>query len=106
MKHSGGLRQKMFPREFRIPEAPWPEDTIVQLERIAEQIAKHASAEKSREELPSSPGHKAFLTEVGTGLWRLRQKMTHPGTSKPLEEMRRAYRHFESVWEALERDGV
>jgi hypothetical protein len=106
MKHSGGLRQRMFPGEFRIPEAPWPEDTIAQLERIAEQITKHASAEKSREDLQSSAGHKAFLADVGTGLWRLRQKMTQPGTDKPLEEMRRAYRHFESVWDALERDGV
>jgi hypothetical protein len=106
MKHSGGLRQKMFPREFRIPEAPWPDDTVTQLERIAEQITEHVSAEKSRGESQSSAGNKAFLAEVATGLWRLRQKMTHPGTSKPLDEMRRAYRHLESVWDALERDGV
>jgi hypothetical protein len=104
MKIPGELRQKLFPSEFRIPEAAWSEDAIEQLVRIADQIAKQA------EEKPVEPGsssvRSAFLGEVGTGLWRLRQKMVEPQTGKPLEEMRRAYRHFESVWDALERDGV
>ncbi|MBW2559148.1 MAG: hypothetical protein JRD69_10020 [Deltaproteobacteria bacterium] len=42
-----------------------------------------------------------FLADVGTSLWRLRQKMLHPGTDRPLEEMRRAYRHLESMWDAF-----
>lgn len=106
MKSSGTLRQMMFPREFRIPEAAWPEDAVEQLERIADQLAKRADADKGREESRSATGHQAFLAEIGTGLWRLRQKMVQPGTDRPLEEMRRAYRHLESVWDALEKDGV
>src|SRR5205823_4748853 len=44
--------------------------------------------------------------DVGTGLWRLRQKMVQPGTDRPLDEMRRAYRHLESIWDALVQAGV
>ena len=84
MRGYGGLRQMMFPAEFRIPEAPWPEDAIEQLERIADQLAKPAGADKGGEEPRSATAHQAFLAEIGTGLWRLRQKMVQPGTDRPL----------------------
>ena len=42
-----------------------------------------------------------FLADVGTSMWRLRQKMLHPGTERPFEEMRRAYRHLQSIWDAF-----
>jgi hypothetical protein len=32
--------------------------------------------------------------------------MIQPDTGRPLEEMKRAYRHFESVWDALSEEGV
>lgn len=104
MKLPGALRQTMFPREFRIPESPLADDAILQLERIAHRITDQAKA-LSDEPQPKED-RKAFLAEIGTGMWRLRQKMTQADTGKPLEEMRRAYRHFESVWDTLEKDGV
>jgi hypothetical protein len=106
MRISGELRQRLFPPEFRIPEAPWSEDAIQQLGQLAEEITKELREKEARVEPKSSPSRGAFLAEVGTGLWRLRQKMLQPGTDRPLEDMRRAYRHFESVWDALARDGV
>lgn len=39
--------------------------------------------------------------EVLTGLWRLRSRLLKPGTEEPLEETKRAYRHFETSWDAL-----
>ena len=106
MNTSGRLRQMMFPREFRIPATPWDADAVAHLERIAQLITDQAHYEAQRKETEVSTDRKVFLAEVGTGLWRLRQKMTQPGTTKPLEEMRRAYRHFESVWDTIEKDGV
>ena len=47
-----------------------------------------------------------MLADIGTGLWRLRQKMVKPGTNLPLDEMRRPYRHLESVWDALVQAGA
>jgi hypothetical protein len=47
-----------------------------------------------------------MIANVGTGLWRMRQKMVKPGTDEPLEEMRRVYRHFESVWDSIIQAGT
>lgn len=47
-----------------------------------------------------------FLVDLATGLWRMRQKMIEPKTGRPVEEMRRLYRHFESVWDTLSGAGV
>jgi hypothetical protein len=42
-----------------------------------------------------------LIADIGTGLWRLRQRLINPDTGLPLEETRRAYRHFQSVWDAI-----
>ena len=55
---------------------------------------------------PSSDEHALFLAELGTGLWRLRQRMVQPGTGDPSEQLRWAYRHFEAVWDVLTQAGV
>ncbi len=47
-----------------------------------------------------------MIAKVGTGLWRMRQKMLKPGTDEPVEEMRRVYRHFESVWDSIVQAGT
>jgi hypothetical protein len=47
-----------------------------------------------------------MVADIGTGLWRMRQKMVKPGTDEPLEEMRRVYRHFESVWDSIVQAGA
>lgn len=46
------------------------------------------------------------VTELGTGLWRLRQRMIDPQSGEPLAEHRRSFRHLASVWDALEEIGV
>ncbi|MHA2616630.1 MAG: hypothetical protein V2G48_07550 [bacterium JZ-2024 1] len=47
-----------------------------------------------------------FLADIGTSLWRMKQKMVKPGTNQPLEEMQRPFRHLESAWDALIQAGV
>ena len=46
------------------------------------------------------------LTDLCTGLWRLRRRMIDPETGRPLEEMRKPFRHLESVWDTLADAGV
>jgi hypothetical protein len=102
----GGLRQLLYPKEFRIDRLSVPLDighvieALGQLHRFEQDgrnTAKYASSEA--ELIP-------LLRDVGVGLWRLRQKMVEPGTDRPLEEMRRVYRHCQSVWDALSEAGV
>jgi hypothetical protein len=99
------LRQLGYPREFRIAPAVWPSGLLSVLEKLAQTLRdQHRQAP---DESPEAQRERVrFLADVGTGLWRLRQKMLQPGTERPLEEMRRAYRHLESTWDALAQAGV
>jgi hypothetical protein len=96
------VRQLRYPREFRIAAAPWPSDLEQMLARL---VTPPGGAQT---ELKSGLGEQELrlLADVGTGLWRLKQKMVKPGTEQPLDEMRRPYRHLESVWDALKQAGV
>jgi hypothetical protein len=47
-----------------------------------------------------------LLADIGVGLWRLRSKMVEPGTTRPLAEMERVYRHVESLWDVMEQAGL
>ena len=95
------LRQYWFPPEFRIAPPAWPTNFDSLLGRLgAEGAPSPAPAQ-------STGGPSAeMLAEVATGLWRLRQRMVDPDSGRPLEEMRRAFRHLESVWDALAAAGV
>ena len=99
------LRQLKFPKEFRIPPPILSKEIISTLEIInnkiqeLQQIDFETSATTEKEK-------NQFLSDVATGLWRLKQKMVKPGTTKPLEEMSRAYRHLESIWDTIVQTGV
>jgi len=47
-----------------------------------------------------------MIANVGTDLWRMRQKMVNPETNEPFVEMRRVFRHFESVWDSIVQAGT
>ena len=99
------LSQLKFPKEFRIPPPLWSKDIISTLEilnnKIQEllQINIEATVITEKEK-------KQFLSDIATGLWRLRQKMLKPGTNQPLEEMSRAYRHLEAIWDTIAQAGI
>ncbi len=97
------LRQLRYAPEFRIEAGAWPED----LEELLRQLVncKPPAAPAGNDEETEAKFLK-LLANVGTGLWRARQKMVKPGTTQPLEEMRRAYRHVESIWDALAQAGI
>ena len=96
-----GLRQHWFPPEFRIRPPEWPAELAALLSGLEERGSQSAAS------APSSGGPPVeMLAEVATGLWRLRQRMVEPDSGRPLEEMRRAFRHLESVWDALAAAGV
>lgn len=116
-----GLRQLRFPAPLRIAEPPWPAgweralaDALAA--RTAPRRAPGGSAEVA--EAPVTPGtpipvtaagpgpDPAWLPDLATGLWRLKQRMLEPGTDRPLDEMRRAYRHLESVMDVLSEAGL
>jgi hypothetical protein len=98
MNWQANIRQLRYPREFRISASPWPSDLREQLKEVAHLLSNPKPAFEG-------PGKRLFA-DVGTGLWRLRNKMLQPGTTRPIEEMRRAFTHLQSVWDALDGQGI
>ena len=98
------LRQLKYPAEFRIQPPIWSEDLSDLIDKIQSTVTKPTTV--TNEDQMSSKERLTFLAEVGTGLWRLRQKMIKPGTKRPLEEMQKAFRHLESTWDVLTQAGL
>jgi hypothetical protein len=111
-KLSATVRQLAQPPEFRIQTVAWSPEILELLEKLAGSMQPEIvpSGFSEREEAASYQELMSFLinllADVGTGLWRLRQKMVEPGTEQPLDEMRRAFRHLESTWDVLLQAGV
>jgi hypothetical protein len=85
---------------------------LLKLDELRLQQEAEAAKVQRSASVPATPALKVEDTsfyrsemrlqaEVLTGLWRLRGKLMKPGTDEPLEEMKRAYRHFETAWDAL-----
>jgi hypothetical protein len=99
------LRQLRFPASFRIPAVLWPEAALETLDELAKSASSAAVLHREGPETTSAE-RMSLLADVATGLWRLRQKMLEPGAERPLPEMRRAYRHLQSVWDVLSDAGI
>lgn len=107
----GAVRQLAQPREFRIQPVAYSPEMLDLIERLALSMGtKPAAPGPAVEETVQYQQLMSFminlLSQVGTGLWRLRQKMVKAGSDEPLDEMRRAFRHLESTWDALVQAGV
>jgi hypothetical protein len=102
----GTVRQWMYPPEFRIAPSAWPSELLEAMERLTHAATPETADRTTPPDPATEKQQLRLLADVGTGLWRLRQKMQQPGTNRPLEEMRRAYRHLESVWDVLAEAGV
>lgn len=96
------VRQWRYPREFRIAAPAWDEEIQPQLQRLIDALSTPVPPPVVFDE----ESYARVLADIATELWRLRDKMRQPGTDQPLAEMRRAYRSFESAWDALMEAGV
>lgn len=98
------VRQMWFPSAFWIPRPESQASLLDEAERILLDHARVGTPPASGPE----KGHveEQFLARVATGLWRLRQRMVDPSSGQPRDEMRRTYRHLESLWDALAEFGV
>jgi hypothetical protein len=101
------LRQKWFRREFRIE--------CCGASALAQQLsvggAAHGAPEVRRLPQENAPKdatlkERKLAIDVGTALWRLRQRMVDPETGQPPDESRKALRHVEAMWNALRDVGI
>jgi hypothetical protein len=104
MKTLSRINQLQYPKEFRIFPLEIPHEALKQLEVLLTDLSKSLNTDNN----PSVGQviNKDFLAEVSVGAWRLKKKMTDPKSGEPLNEMSRAYRHLESVFITLEKEGI
>lgn len=100
------LRQWQFPREFRISPLPWPQELAAAVDKLSLANAEpvHQPAIAVEQESPLFP--PSLLADIGTGVWRLRQRMIDVQTGEPLEEVRRPFRHLQWIWDKLNDAGI
>ncbi len=97
------LRQWLYPRPFRIPSPVWPDDVLFALKDVMRGSPVDAAAL-----LPGGDqvDQDALLANIGTNLWRMRRKLINLDSGQPREELREAYRYFESMWDTLAQAGI
>lgn len=98
----GSIRQWRYPKEFRIPTPTLARQARQDLTNLVNRLTTPTSRAPSADGL----GSPKLVVEVATALWRLREKLVQPGTDQPREEMRSAYRYFESAWNTLTEAGL
>jgi hypothetical protein len=108
-RFQAALRQRRFPKEFRIAPACWPAGLVELFQQLKEAVAsqdcRQPHATSTTDSRPSKE-QVHFLGELGTHLLRLRHKLVDRQTKQPVEETRRIYRHLESAWDTLAQAGV
>jgi hypothetical protein len=97
------LRQLKYPKEFRIAPIEWSPDLTAQLDDMIGKLTQPVDVNppESKSKSDSLDESLKFIANLGTDIWRVREKMLKPGTDEPLDEMRKAYRHLSSTWEKL-----
>ena len=112
------LTQAIYNKAIQIRRPLTRDDLEDALEHADEVIVNYLKEQNQKYAPVSSPvttsptGDTSFFQEqmeliadISTGLWRLQQRLINPDTGQPLEESRRAYRHFQSVWDAIHEAG-
>src|SRR5579859_2703113 len=89
------FRQFAFPEPFRIEPSAIPEEMQEALQHLARGKSLEPGAEESSK----------LLVALATELFRLRQKMLKHGTAEPREEVRRAWRHVETMGDLFKQAG-
>jgi len=89
-------------KEFEIPSVEFPNgDQITEaVLKIQQTLLAEANRKADSEKLEKA------LTEIATQAWRARSKMIDSSTGEAREEMKRVFRHVESILEKLREIGL
>jgi hypothetical protein len=114
------LAQSLYPKEIRIRKYMKRDDLEKILGQVDQVVVQWLEEQKQKQEpeisnRPIEPlplddqeffkKQMELAASVATGLWRMKQRLVNPETGQPYEETRRTFRHFQSVWDALEQNG-
>ena len=103
------LRQLLFPRACTIARPPRDHlDLARVLGLLGAARAQQPDTVARPERRPVKPANAAtpLLAEVGTGLWRMRRRLSETESGKERETLRRTQRQVESVLDVLAQSGL
>lgn len=99
-------RAMALPEALRIPEPNWGALARAKEDLARAREALEAESSGGGDDAVSAPKILDELMAIAINAWRLRSKMVDAKTGEPTEEMKRVYRHVESIYDALGRVGV
>lgn len=103
------IRQWIYPKELRISQPGADLPCILNALRAAlveKSTAQATAIETVRYGQDDGPLNAKALAQVGTHLWRLKNKMIEPGLKRPRDEFSRVYRHLDAAWDVLAEAGI
>jgi hypothetical protein len=103
------IRQWIYPKELRIsqPRTDLPCTLNALRAALVEKLTPQATATETMQYgQDDGPLNTKALAQVGTHLWRLKNKMIEPGLKKPRDEFSRVYRHLDAAWDVLAEAGI
>jgi len=100
----------MYPKEFRIKLMREPgQETLDRLQHFVRlQTLEQIESRDPEFHTPSSINNISdkTLSELGTYLWRIKERMVDRETGQPSEPNRRTFRHVQSAWDLLAENGI
>ena len=99
------LNQLQFPKEFRIYPSQVNSELNSGLSNLVTSLDELLKSNSKQEKIDDKEADK-LIAEIGTGLWRLRNKMVDKNSKQPYAEMSKAYRHLDTIWTVLEQSDI
>lgn len=93
------IKQLTYPREFRIYSVGMNLEAFHKLQEVIQNL--EISCDNGDDRISQK-----FLADLSIGAWRLRKKMLDKDTQQPLTQIKRAFRHLESIVTTLEKEGI
>src|SRR5438067_598166 len=97
-----------MPEEFNIPAPQWPDKQIV-----IDAVTTHIKAVEATKDGAGIKVHHAIpanvvkdMADIATNVWKAKLKMLNGASGEVRDEMKRVYRHIESVLESFSEMGL
>jgi hypothetical protein len=101
------VRQRFYTREFRIPKLAISPTAVSALVVAMEPSTRTpAATPRFMEQVKHEEQFARLAVDIGNAAWRLKLRLVDPQPAKPTEEMRKLYRHVETIWDALTSAGI
>jgi hypothetical protein len=98
------VRQRFYPCEFRISKLVISHSTLSAL--FGTMGAGTPPSPRFMEQVKDEEQFARLAVDIGNAAWRLKLRLVDPHTGRPPEEMRKLYRHVETIWDALTSAGI